>query len=496
MERQRRGNAALAAFVVVLSGALGAGGEEVKLTYKHETGSRSTGTGRITVRGRSAPNAKLAGEPKYISSAPAYFEFKLGPSSVTYAAVLDESKGAGTGYDLLYIDTNHNRDLSDENPVRGTVRRSGSRGHGYFRSGSVLIDYDGKDLPWGFYARYYTYSRRYSRTPDDALSRLSLGLSAAGRCEGVVPVGERRLLCGIVDADSNGRFDDLFKIRGTYSGGRIYARGDRVLIDLNGDGRFDSRSAEGAEAMGLGTNLLVGGQYYEIKIDPSGRTLHVSPSTATVGSIARDDGGAFALQLLSQTKGLLALRSTGDPLPVPVGSYQLYQCAVEKKDAAGAVWKAIGAGTKDAEQIHVTEGQTVSLKLGPPLKMGVSVRASSSSRRRSIKPGSTVRLELKVSGRYGESYQARSILKGTTPAPAPAFEIVNEDDKVVDSVQFPSRTSSSARSWRVPKDLPGGTYTIRPVLDAGPFETVVDAVYRFEVKGPKKKDTFSIYDVF
>ena len=54
-------------------------------------------------------------EPKYASGKPAYRFYALGPEGKTIMAmVLDESKGAGKGYDTFYIDLNLNGDLTDK----------------------------------------------------------------------------------------------------------------------------------------------------------------------------------------------------------------------------------------------------------------------------------------------------------------------------------------------------------------------------------------------
>ncbi len=37
---------------------------------------------------------------------------------ISYAFVIDESRGTGKGYDFLYFDTNHDRDLTNDSPVR------------------------------------------------------------------------------------------------------------------------------------------------------------------------------------------------------------------------------------------------------------------------------------------------------------------------------------------------------------------------------------------
>ena len=54
-------------------------------------------------------------EPKYASATPAYRFLAFGPEGKTVMAmVIDESGGAGTGVNTLYVDLNANRDLTEE----------------------------------------------------------------------------------------------------------------------------------------------------------------------------------------------------------------------------------------------------------------------------------------------------------------------------------------------------------------------------------------------
>jgi hypothetical protein len=53
-------------------------------------------------------------EPSYGSASPAYRFLAFGPEGKSViAAVADESKGTGTGYDTLYVDLNANHDLTE-----------------------------------------------------------------------------------------------------------------------------------------------------------------------------------------------------------------------------------------------------------------------------------------------------------------------------------------------------------------------------------------------
>jgi len=66
------------------------------------------------------PSKVVRKYPRFVSSAPLFGQIDLdsngsgGAALVTYHFAIDESKGAGTGYDTLYFDTNSNFDLTDD----------------------------------------------------------------------------------------------------------------------------------------------------------------------------------------------------------------------------------------------------------------------------------------------------------------------------------------------------------------------------------------------
>ena len=74
------------------------------------------------------PSGAVRKYPQFVSSAPLFGEIDLdsngsgGAALVAYHFAIDESKGAGTGYDTLYFDTNSNFDLTDDVPRVATDR--------------------------------------------------------------------------------------------------------------------------------------------------------------------------------------------------------------------------------------------------------------------------------------------------------------------------------------------------------------------------------------
>jgi len=431
MARARVTIAGLVGLTLLIGNATSAWAETAELEHKAWTdSSNALPTTGISAKARSRPWRPLAGRPRCASSRPVYFEVKLGPSQKAYTMVLDESQGTGRGYDRLYVDADGNRDLRDEKPVEGTVRASRSYTRSQFNAAEVRVRYGGEDLPWTFSAYCYSYQSR-GGVPT------SLQVSSAAYCEGTVEVGGKQVKLAVVDGDSNGCFNNYYAMpRGARSTrGRLYASGDWILVDANSDGRYDVDSM-GLEAFGCGRHLLVDGECYEVKISSCGRRLSVEPAKARCGLLSRRGGGTFSAAFLTRSYGMLTVRSTGEPVKVPAGTYKLYACSFEAKDDAGTVWRATGQGGSSGQLIRVVAGKATTARFGPPLKIGVSASVYPSGSVGSLRPGRTLRLSLEIKGQAGEGYSGRSVTKSGGRLDKPKVKITGRGGKVVATGSF------------------------------------------------------------
>ena len=426
MQDARLRSLALAALIGAASGLLAG---EVQLRYNAKAGYRETGPARVVkLKARASPEQKPAGEPKYASSNPAYFALKLGPKQAASTIVLDESGGTGTGYDRLYADANGNGSLSDDEPVRGTVRRQSRYDSGLFGAATILVDYGERKAPWRFAAYYVTDKSAGGRGTQ-------LSVRAVGYYEGEVSANGKTLKVAVVDADTSGCFNDAVDLAKAVVApdGRFFVWSDRVLVDLNGDGRFDHR---GAESLACAKYLPLDGAYYKLSVAAGGQSLALTPAEVPMGSLAREGGGEFSLGLLSPECGVLAVKSQGGRVALPAGTYKLTRCSVRLKSEGGAVWGASGTGTASGKTIEVAAGKPTIAKFGPPLLVGATVRVLPEGTLEAVKPGSTLRLGLKVSGQRGELYKASALYAGGRRPPAPTVRVVGKDGTLVASGSF------------------------------------------------------------
>lgn len=416
--------------VLLLAGAVGA--EESEFTLRTHGGPVRLAP-VMPARGQAVPRP-ASGLPKLACPTPLFFEVKLGPEQVPHLFVLDSSTGAEPGYDRLYVDTNGDGRLSDEQAFEGKCSLNRGYTVGFFHGCKLQVKYQDGAQPWAFNAQYVVFQDANSR------AQPSLMLTAAASCEGMVDFGGKKLKVALVDGDSNGRFNDLFAFAKAPAGTSVAAgvgppSGDWILVDANADGQFDAE-ALGLEAFGCGRYLIVDGKCYEISVSASGRRVSAARSSAPLGMLRRVGDGPFAVALLTPGSGMLALYSSGEPVAVPAGLYRLYTCVTAVTDEAGTLWRATGRANAPAQAFRVEEGKLAAVRFGAPLKVGATAAVYPSGSASALKAGDTVRLSLAIKGEGGEEYSAGAITKAGGRLPPPTVAILARGGQEVASGTF------------------------------------------------------------
>lgn len=181
----------------------------------------------------------------------------------------------------LYVDANRDGDLTNDPPVRWTGReqkgqaRDGSPIERTVYSGDVLLTpryQHGRSVPLGLSVYHFVY--KTPPPPDDSLSNTILYYRRyAG--EGTAKFGKESHRVLLVDESSSGRFDQT-------KHGATGAPGVQLLIDRDGDGKFDLRY----EAFDLSKPFSVDGTAWEVaSIDPTGARLVLKKSDKQVTEV-------------------------------------------------------------------------------------------------------------------------------------------------------------------------------------------------------------------
>lgn len=136
------------------------------------------------------------------------------------------------------------------------------------------------------------------------------------------------------------------------------------------------------------------------------------------------------LRLRNGWFGNTSVNSMSGPVQVPAGICHPVQATIAlKKDTTdeGRSWTLFSRGGPWGKlaAIRVDKGQTVNLRLGPPITLHADVQSQ----------GRTVLVGLALVGQAGEHWSPR-VMTSQGQAPAPVVQIVDESGKVLASGRF------------------------------------------------------------
>ncbi len=358
----------------------------------------------------------VTAEPDYTSAQPMYLTVALGPAGqCPVAMALDSSVGPDGERDLLYVDRDRNGDLREETPVQARTYRSDL----LFPATPVLINWGSHRVVYHLSVSQYSglRNRYYVRSSCHHVGTLSLNGT------------DHRI--ALVDNTGNGRCDDA---------ATLPYKGDRLLVDLNGDGEWKGSQ----EYQSVGRFNLIGGQFYSVRPEPDGASVTVTEADTAYGWIRFSnpvasiwlcsDNGLFRFEAAkekveaekeeveAEKEEVEAEKEKIDRVRVPVGSYRISGVTLaEREDVDGNAWR-LGAGTKEEKMVPcvVREGETSIMPLGPPLRIDVTATRGS---------GNQINLGAKVIGQAGEEYG--TFRRNDKEAPKPSLKIIDRDGKVL-----------------------------------------------------------------
>ena len=210
--------------------------------------------------------AELKKSPEVIS--PMYGTLPFGRKS--YLVIVDEPEGHDA---KIYVDANANGDLTDDPAVEWNKKQYPSR------SGAQLTNYSGTihlplatgDKPTSVSLGAYRFDKN---DPQRAALKNILFYFSDYAYEGQIELGGKTYRAMLADDNATGDF------RGKPGSGRG-GSGVRLLIDLNGDHKFDFRS----EMFDVAKPFNVGGTTWQVADLTPGGSFRLEKSTETVAEI-------------------------------------------------------------------------------------------------------------------------------------------------------------------------------------------------------------------
>ncbi len=367
------------------------------LTYQDAEGSLQVVT-RMASRGFGVTPSKPPGVTGVPAGA-ACCSMDVGGKSVWAAVVGGDSP-------KLFVDTDGDNDLADEKPLAGKAQGS------QVAFGTVELA-----TPAGAPVRVALQA--YMDRGKPAKPRF-LRMGGAGCFTGKVTLAGKTYNVAVIDSNLNGRYTD------TIEGKESFSRDiDAVVIDLNGDGQFAplSLTIQPMEWMPLAKGVKVADAYYTVTVAADGSTIELAKADPGFGTL---DLGASDVEIMAFSDFGFQRIQGGGKVPLPAGKYMPIRVSLSRTDADGAKWTLRrSSGTDKLSQLRIEAGKTCVIKLGPPLVARTDVQ----QRDRNVFIG------LSLVGKAGTTYAAGAT-KNNKRQPAPTFEIIDGNEKVIHTGKF------------------------------------------------------------
>ena len=361
-------------------------------------------------------------EPKYASGNPCRGVARLG--SQFYGFALDCSKGSA-GYGRLYFDVNGNGDLTDDRYVDGEPMSGEMGGNAImyrFPRIDLTVDADGTEVDYAF-----LFTALHHKSKNEEYVSASL-YAAAYREADLRGVGKKKHHLVLVDYNSNGRFDDEFKVNDRGSGSMFPLPGDMLLVDPSPTATLDTDLTSGDNRYLVSKLVNFGGKFFELKVSPSGDKVELNPASVDIGYVNSQHPGFRAI--LHSDQGFLKVggeRTKG--IPLPVGEWRLLSYTVDfggsPMKGRGGVTRVAARATSDCKSLEIVKEKTVDLPFGPPFRPQVRVTG---------RRGEDAQLGLSILGAGGEIC-TNLVVNGNRPE-SPEFVITTPKGEVVERGKF------------------------------------------------------------
>jgi hypothetical protein len=330
-----------------------------------------------------------------------------GAAGAANAVVFDPSKPA-----KLYVDAAGTGDLSAAQPLTP----GGPENMGMY--GPVAITVGGPQGP-------ATTKLRFQVLGNGQLMLVSPG----GYMAGEVKLADQTYRVAAVCNSGDGRYDKALQLPLSRASPPEF---NILAIDLNQDGRFDPNTLEAGEVQPLAGMIKVKDVYYGIKLAPDGSSVRLEKVDPGMGTI--DVGWPDVEMMVFSDAGFQRFSGSGGKWQAPAGRYMALQVQLAKTDAAGTTWKLRGSGSGKLESFEVRKGETLAMKLGPPLVTKIEATPAGEG---------TVSIGMALEGQAGERYAPGAAAAGAAGAAKtgavqspPELKILDQAGKVLATGKF------------------------------------------------------------
>jgi hypothetical protein len=310
--------------------------------------------------------------PELKSKTPLYALAEFGDKELLL--ILDRQNADDFFYNRLYLDSNGNKDLTDDPVIEGTFDgEEGDYCHTLFPSVDITIELKGESLPYSFRAYVsYTYFGDYGR-PDQELKKehidenLSFILRSNCFYSGRFELDGRVYRVALGDSNVNGRFNDRFPAKGSPLEELVRAHARSPV--LSGNDHFylaAERLPEFGDAQVCGDLLLVSGELFEVSISTAESKLTLTPTGEKLFPVNLPMATKRITLYTNEGVHCVMMYRPGTKIALPAGEHRLLDYAVTRKDGQGDEWLLEAVATNDSAPVAVDAGSRSALRFGEP----------------------------------------------------------------------------------------------------------------------------------
>ena len=352
------------------------------------------------------PKEKLEGLAEFKSDKPYYYAAVYGDGQDnTFSLVIDESGGSGTGYNVLYVDSNNNNRI-DKTGEKHDFSMSGLTTADSFPL-RVRLDVSAGDRIIPYYFAFTAFNYTDEKNPD---SKVHANARNSSIMTGKADFDGKTYKIALADLNSNGLYNDtelgLF-------------RGDRLFVDFNGDGKFKRD-----EKFPYGKYTKILGKWYSITARPGGMNLKIAHAKPQLGTVKGFDY-VKSLTLRSPEQSQTLDMEAEKPEAI-AGKFKMAAVRLQiSGEKPNDTWYAEGS-YPDKPEIVIPAGGEYKMQRILPLQVSITP-----SRKDSDTQETVIELTLDIKGCDGSVFRCPRLAR-----PVSAFEILDSSGKVVASEKF------------------------------------------------------------
>jgi len=373
----------------------------IKLQYIDNEDNIQKYTELFSPRGRfgyfteKAPDLSIK-DANYNTKEPLYGKLKLGEDANTLInAVLDKSDSSLNEYDLLWVDTNNNEDLSDEKPIQLSPNQKNKNTKEV--TFSLLIKYKNiKDYPCKILL--------YAPQKQENDKKLLFAYYVISYYLGKVNIDNEPYQFILYDGNSNGIYNDM---------------NDHILIGKK------LEEATRDNEIRYNTVINLKNKLYSFELNEPGTEVKWEPYTKPFGQLKPNinftnfNTKIDYLEVYSPaSKNNTNFRKpTATELKLPVDSYNISRTLFSLTDSNG---KTLQLYSQNGNPVVIKNNETTEVKLGLPFNMEAQLKKTEYQR------GEEIIISKNIMGCNGENYSFL-FLKGEEEAQR--VKVVIEDEK-------------------------------------------------------------------